>query len=77
MLDEAPGTAVQLKSGAHASLLVRNLPPFPWTSPLILYPFLDENVENLPLKTTPFFKTWKTMEKTLLQMSHLPCNRFW
>ena len=27
---EAPVTAVQSKSGAHASLLMKKIPPFPW-----------------------------------------------
>ncbi len=63
-----PGTAVWFKSGAHASQLVRILPPFPWTSLLILYPFLEENVDNLPMKNYPFFKTWR---RTLLQMTNL------
>ena len=35
-------TAVQSKSGAHASLLVKKYPPFPWTFALILYHFLLE-----------------------------------
>ncbi len=42
-----PGMAVRFKIGAHAILLMRNLPPpFPWTFPLLLYTFLKENVEN-------------------------------
>ena len=44
-----PATAVQSKSGAHASLLANKTPPFPWTFALILNLFLCENMENLPL----------------------------